>query len=103
METDYDTGQLRYIKSPFLTALAHFSVTLLNIHTPPWTKLYRRPPKTVIILHVGELCIHQTDNLTFNQNSPHETHWNFFFFFFGKFIAKISCYNKSNFGVIVLD
>lgn len=45
METDYDTGQLRYIKSPFLTALAHFSVTLLNIHTPPWTKLYRRPQK----------------------------------------------------------
>ena len=90
METDYDTGQLRYIKSPFLTALAHFSVTLLNIHTPPWTKLYRRAPKTAIVLHVSGLRMHQTDNLTFNHSSPYRDTLERTFFFLTIY-CKISC------------
>lgn len=66
MEADYDIGQLRYIKSAFLTVLAHFSVTPLHILTPPWTKIVQ---KTTISLYCTWAGYAFTRHLTFNQRS----------------------------------
>lgn len=97
METDYDTGQLRYIKSPFLTALAHFPVTLLNTHTPARTKLYRRAQKKAVIILTGWASytfIRQIIQLSV-KNQPVRDTLELFLFSSSAFIAQFAATTKA--------